>query len=328
MPRASQRSSALRALPRLAAEVRELGGALGRVIVRLEGRPALEGVEKLRRLAKARRAGDSDAAAGLAAAVAALSASDAFTQAMAFTLYFELVNLAEENFRVALLRGRRAASLRPGGGGAPIRESIEAAIAELRRRGLPPARMRALLDRLDIELVFTAHPTESKRRTLLAKLRRLAEILRARAHPEASADPAAILDDGVEREIVSLWLTDRSRTERPDVLDEARTGLWYFDTTLFEAVPRLHADLARALARHYPEVAPPRRWLRFGSWIGGDRDGNPNVSARVTAEVLVMHRRLALEKARLAAAGLSPLLSISDRRDAAAAELARKLLTG
>ena len=298
--------SAVSEIAKLGAEVRALGTALGRVITRLEGAETFETVETLRRLAKARRAGESAAERRLAAAVGGLAPAEAFNQAMAFTLYFELVNLAEENFRIQLLRARRRAWQQGAAG--PQRESLEAAIIELKRRGLDAAQTQALLDRVAIDLVFTAHPTEAKRRTLLEKLRRLGGILRSEA---AQADPEA-----VEREIASLWLTDRSRAARPEVTDEARTGLWYFDTTLYETLPRLQADLARALARHYPTVRPPSRWLRFGSWIGGDRDGNPNVTAQVTAEVLLLHRRLAVEKLRLAARELARTLTVSDRRDA------------
>jgi phosphoenolpyruvate carboxylase len=196
-----------------------------------------------------------------------------------------------------------------------MRESIEAAVIELKRQGLSAAAMQLLVDRLQIELVFTAHPTESKRRTLLTKLRRLGEVLRERAHPELVRTPTALDPEAVEREIASLWLTDRSRVARPEVADEARTGLWYFDTTLFETLPQLQADLERALARHYPTVKAPTRWLTFGSWMGGDRDGNPNVTAAVTAEVLLLHRRLAIEKMRLAARELARTLTLSDRRD-------------
>ncbi len=321
-----RRSSARRELARLGADVRELGSSLGRVITRLEGAAAFETVEALRKLAKARRAGDPEAAGALRERVAALGPAEAFNQAMAFTLYFELVNLAEENFRIGLLRRRRAASLMGAAGTPePMRESIEAAVVELKRRGLETAGMQALVDRLDIELVFTAHPTESKRRTLLAKLRRLAEILRQRAHPEGAPDPG-VLDNGcVEREIASLWLTDRSRTARPEVADEARTGLWYFDVALCETLPRLHADLARSLSAHFPGVKPPRRWLSFGSWIGGDRDGNPNVTAEVTAGILLLNRRLAIEKLRLAARELARTLTVSDRRDSVTPELRRAL---
>jgi phosphoenolpyruvate carboxylase len=318
------RLSAWRAMAPLRAEVRALAGALGRVITRLDGRETFERVETLRQLAKARRAGDAGAAQALGRAVGTLSPGAAFNQTMAFTLYFELINLAEENFRVMVLRQRRAEGvLDPGA--KPMRETIEAAVLELKQRGLAPDGMQALVDRLDIQLVFTAHPTESKRRTLLAKLRRLGEVLRERAQPALVGDPSRIDPECLEREIASLWLTDRSRVARPEVADEARTGLWYFDTTLFDTLPRLQADLERALARHYPGVRAPARWLTFGSWIGGDRDGNPNVTAAVTADVLRLHRRLALEKLQVAARELARSLTVSDRRDAILPELAERL---
>ncbi len=317
MPRTSapRPPSALREIDRLRREVRELGKLLGRVIAQLAGPETLARVERLRKLAKASRAGNAAARRSLEREVRGMSPAEAFDQAMAFTLYFELVNLAEENFRILLLRKRRAARER-GLATEPSRESIEAAIAELKRRGVSTDSMQALVDRLHIELVFTAQPTESKRRTLLTKLQRLAELLRAR-------DPAAggMGDPELMREIASLWLTDRSRVNRPEVTDEARTGLWYFETTLFDAWPRLQADFKDALARHFPEVRPPSRWLTFGSWIGGDRDGNPNVTAAVTAEVLGRHRFLALEKLRGAAHRLSRSLTVSDRRDAIAPDL-------
>ncbi|MBI3887147.1 MAG: phosphoenolpyruvate carboxylase [Opitutae bacterium] len=304
----------------LAAEVHALGAMLGRKIAEVEGRGAYTTVEKLRQLAKARRAGDTRAGPRLAATVARLDAAEAFTQGMAFTLYFELVNLAEENHRVARLRAHRREWRQ---GGPPPRESIAAAVAELHRRGVGARAMQRLVDSLAIELVLTAHPTESKRRTVLAKLRRLAALLRdGDGGPAAGGwhDPAEI-----EREITALWLTDRSRSARPEVTDEAKTGLWYFDTTLFAVLPELQADFARALAQHYPAVRLPRRWLSFGSWIGGDRDGNPHVTADVTAEVLRLHRRLALEKMRATAHELSRNLTLSDQRDPAAAALLRQL---
>jgi phosphoenolpyruvate carboxylase len=320
-------STALKELSQLRTEIRTLGTALGRMITRVEGPEALATVEKLRMLAKASRAGDETAAPALSKAVAALTPAEAFNQAMAFNLYFELVNLAEENFRILLLRRRRAARLSadPKSPDArPIRESIEAAVLELKTRGVDSAAMQQLVDRINIDLVFTAHPTESKRRTLLTKHQRLAEILRLRHQPDSTnltlADPACI-----EREIMSLWLTDRSRAARPEVADEAKTGLWYFDTTLYETLPRLQSDLERALRQHYPEVKPPVRWLTFGSWIGGDRDGNPNVTAQVTANILVLHRRLALEKLHATMRTLSRNITISDLREPVSPALRRLL---
>ncbi len=110
-----------------------------------------------------------------------------------------------------------------------------------------------------------------------------------------------------------LWVTDRSRTSRPKVTDEVRTGLFYFDQTLWEVLPGVYHDMAAALAQYYPTLHPPDRFLTFGSWIGGDRDGNPNVTTDVTAETLRLHRGLALEKHRAAARVLDRALSISDQ---------------
>jgi phosphoenolpyruvate carboxylase len=299
----------------LRAEIRSLGDALGRVIARMEGQPALDSVERLRQLASSARAGQATSAE-LAAEVASLNPREGFARALAFTLYFELVNLAEENHRVSLLRARRALRNRAAAGSdeaKPIRESIEAAVLALKEKGVDTKAMQSLVDAMAIELVFTAHPTESKRRIILTKLQRLARLLRRRRQADFAADEAD--DLSVEREIISLWLTDRSRTARPEVADEARTGMWYFDTTLFATLPRLQADFERALQAHFPDVKPPQRWLTFGSWIGGDRDGNPNVTAAVTAQVLLLQRRLAAEKLRAAAEDLSRSLTLSDRRE-------------
>ncbi len=308
---ASKTSNALAEISQLRADVRALGNTLGKVITRLEGPETLAKVERLRGLAKAARTGQPYASAELIQEVAALNPAEAFNQAMAFTLYFELVNLAEENFRILLLR-RRAAT-------APaLRESIAAAVAELKARGVSPEAMQSLVDRMSIELVFTAHPTESKRRTLLTKLRRMAGLLQRQS--SGITEPGAI-----EREIATLWLTDRSRVERPLVTDEAKTGLWYFDTTLFAVLPRLRTELAGALAKHYPGVRPPRAWLTFGSWIGGDRDGNPNVTAAITEEVLELHRLTAMKELLARVRDLGRTLTVSDRREAVTPELKRLL---
>src|SRR5271169_5791572 len=139
-------SKAVRDMAPLRSEVRALGAALGRVITRIEGRETFDTVEVLRKLAKARRAGEAGAEKLLGQAVAGLDPQAAFNQAMAFTLYFELVNLAEENFRVILLRRRRVASALGNDGGRPIRESIEAAVMELKAAGVDAAEMQRLVD--------------------------------------------------------------------------------------------------------------------------------------------------------------------------------------
>jgi phosphoenolpyruvate carboxylase len=307
----------------LSAEIRELGRALGDVIVKLEGREILELEEKLRLLAKSSRGGNASAGQELQEAVRALTVRQAASMTMAFTVYFELVNLAEETHRVRLLRRRRRAQYAEGG--TPMRESIGAALRELKARNVPAETVQQILDKLSIQLVFTAHPTEAKRRTMLNKLQRLARRLR---NPEAHLNDeiTGIVDPrALEREITSLWLTDRSRSARPEVADEVRTGLWYFDTTLWDTVPLLQDELERELARTYPTVRAPARWIQFGSWMGGDRDGNPNVTPAVTAQALVLHRHLALDKFQESLRELARLLSISSRIDSISPELQRLL---
>jgi phosphoenolpyruvate carboxylase len=304
----------------LSAEIRKLGHILGEIIVKLEGKPILDLEEKLRLLAKSSRGGDTKAEADLLDAVRTLTVSEAARMAMAFTVYFELVNLAEETHRVRLLRQRRRAQYSVPGT-PPMRESIGAALREFKARNVPAETVQSLLDKLSIELVFTAHPTESKRRTMLNKLQRLSHRLQ---------NPGALIEDEItgienpralEREMTALWLTDRSRAARPEVTDEVRTGLWYFDTTLWQTVPLLQDELERALADTYPMVKAPTRWITFGSWMGGDRDGNPNVTPKVTAEAMMLHRKLALQKLEKSLRSLSQQISVSSRLDGVSPEV-------
>ena len=304
----------------LAAEIRKLGRILGQIIVKIEGKEIFDLEERIRLLAKSSRGGDLQAERDLQAAVRQMSVSEASRVAMAFTVYFELVNLAEETHRVRILRQRRRAQY-TGDRKPPMKESIGAALRELKARNVPAETVQMLLNKLSIELVFTAHPTESKRRTMLNKLQRLAQRLN---NPEAFIeDEITGIEDprALEREITSLWLTDRSRAARPQVTDEVRTGLWYFDTTLWQTVPLLQDELERALADTYPEIKAPSRWITFGTWMGGDRDGNPNVTPQVTAETLLLHRRLALDKLQISLRSLSRQISVSSRLDDVSPEL-------
>ncbi len=119
--------------------------------------------------------------------------------------------------------------------------------------------------------------------------------------------------DQIRAEITALWVTEHSRTNQPTVTDEVRTSLFYFDNTLWDALPQIYHEMAQALAEFYPGLQAPGRFLTFGSWVGGDRDGNPNVTPAVTAETLRLHRGLAVERHRRAARRLDRLLSLSDR---------------
>ena len=286
-----------------------LGDTLGAVLRAQESVALFETEESVRALAKARRAGDPEAAGRLAAAVAALPLDAARATASAFAVYFDLVNLAEETHRIQALRARERAH-----DPAPIAESVGAAIARLKTEGVTEAAMAALLADLHVELVLTAHPTEAKRRTILSKLQRVAELLSRLHGPDLLPAERRAHTASLRAEITALWLTDRSRTTKPAVTDEVRTGLYFVDAIFWDALPRLTADLAAALHAHYPSLAPTSRWLTLASWIGGDRDGNPSVVASVTAETLRLHRGLAVERHRRALREAARRLSVSGRR--------------
>lgn len=294
---------------RLSEDIHLLGDILGHVIRRQAGIEIFELEERIRALAKTRRLENDPAIdTRLAYVVGRLDPDEAELVARSFTTYFELVNLAEEQHRVRVLRERER-DFHPQ----PLPESVAGAVAALWKAGVDEFEMRRLLHRLDIELVFTAHPTQAKRRTVLTKLRRIAAALTDLDVRDLLPSERQALVDQINAEVTLLWVTDRSRTSRPTVTDEVRTGLFYFDTTLWDVLPAVYRDMTAALAQHYPSLRPPDRFLTFASWIGGDRDGNPNVTAGVTAETLRLHRGLALEKHRAAARQLDRSLSISDQ---------------
>lgn len=305
----------------LSRDIHLLGDLLGETLRVQEGDDLFQAEETVRQLAKARRSGDDTAQRALTQEFARQPAHTLTLIALAFTAYFDLVNLAEEQHRVRVLRERE----RDAPNRAERDESIARAFADFAARGIPAERVASLLAKLDIELVFTAHPTEAKRRTILSKLAQMAALLfehdRADLLPRERDD---ILNQ-LRAELVGLWLTERARTTRVEVTDEVRTGLFYFDTILWDVVPRLDEDLRRALATFYPGLAAPQSFISFGSWIGGDRDGNPFVTAPVTAESLRLNRGLAVEKHRAALRRLERELSVSDRRAPVSEELRASL---
>ncbi len=296
----------------LSATIHLLGDVLGQIISELESPAVFETEEQIRNLAKARRAGDRAAAERLRTAVAGLSAGEARGVASAFALYFDLVNLAEEQYRVATLREREAEAEAQGAG--PRAESIAEAIATLKAQGVSSAGMAALLGDLDIELVLTAHPTEARRRTILSKLQRIADQVQVLNRPGSLPRERDAAGRALYAEVAGLWLTERNRTTRPTVTDEVRTGLFFIDEILWNVLPLIYTDLDQALAQDYPALRTTGPWLRLASWIGGDRDGNPNVTAAVTAETLRLHRGLAIEHLRRDLGDLSRRLSFSARQ--------------
>ncbi|KAA3661088.1 MAG: phosphoenolpyruvate carboxylase [Chloroflexi bacterium] len=293
----------------LSQDIHFLGDILGQVIRRHAGIELFELVERMRALTKARRIDDDPAIdARIVQLVTNFKTAESEQISRAFAVYFELINLAEEQYRIQVLRDRerKAHPL-------PLRESIAAAVATLRQMGVDEIEMKQILERLHIELVFTAHPTQAKRRTVLSKLRRVAESLTERHNHDLLPSEQQQVEDHVRAEVTSLWFTNRMRTAVLTVTDEVKTGLYYVDTTLWAAIPAVYRSMTQALAKHYPTLDAPTRFLNFGSWIGGDRDGNPNVTADVTAETLRLHRGLAVNKHRETAVQLNRSLTVSEQ---------------
>ncbi|MFL6273416.1 MAG: phosphoenolpyruvate carboxylase, partial [Actinomycetes bacterium] len=266
-------------------DVRLLGRLLGKVLEEAGGPGLLEDVERLRRATIALRTADGgrrQARAQVVELVAGFDLDRAELVARAFTVYFQLVNLAEEQHRVRTLRERRQ-------DGGPVRESFAAAVAEVREAAGADG-LAALLERLEVAPVLTAHPTEARRRAVVDALRRIAaELLRLDA-PRLPGDDQATAVRRLLEEITGLWRTAQLRRDRPSPLDEVRSVMAVFDATLFRLVPATYRALEQALAGDAAGTGPPpfRPYLRWGSWVGGDRDGNPNVSAEVTRATMAI----------------------------------------
>ncbi|HEV2068099.1 MAG TPA: phosphoenolpyruvate carboxylase, partial [Thermomicrobiales bacterium] len=267
-----------------------LGDVLGQVIRSQAGEDAFQLEERARAFGKSHRDGDVAAGDALAALVAGQSDQELRTLIRAFTNYFQLVNLAEDNERIRRIR-RREASMHP----APRRGSVREAIGMLARQGLGATDVQALLNRAEVRLVLTAHPTEARRRTVIDKLARIFAVIRDLDERELLPDDRERARARLASTVAELWSSDEIRAVSPSVTDEVRAGLVYFSSTLLHVVPQLYRDLEEALTATFPGFAsrvPP--FLSFGSWMGGDRDGNPFVTPEVTVETLVVMRDLAL----------------------------------
>ncbi|MGH7636081.1 MAG: phosphoenolpyruvate carboxylase [Gemmatimonadaceae bacterium] len=263
-------------------DVRWLAAALGRVIRRLEGEHAFQVVESLRRACRARRRGHADAEslADLLEKVDALSLDDTAITARAFTLFFLLINTAEQVHRVRRARAYRSATTEE-----PQPGSARWAMRALRSAGRQAEEVEGALRRLDVRPVLTAHPTESTRRTLLALQARVADHLLARE--DAPPAERRVIEEGLEGEVELLWTTSEVRQDRPSVRDEVSTVLWYLETRLLDASASARDALLRAFDEEFGERAATDETrqivpLTIGNWVGGDRDGNPFVTPDVT----------------------------------------------
>ena len=283
-------------------DVRSLGTLLGQVLREQPGNQLFGAVESLRRTAIARR--EADAKEDLAAALShleqaqalthevAADAQTAFFLARAFAFYFELINLAETNHR----KRRRRSSLLDATA-EPQRGSLRGTLRRLHAAGFSRELVLALMEQICITPVFTAHPTEVARRSVMFKRRSISDLLEKLDGIPLPVTELDELEAALLAEITALWQTDDVRHARPTVRDEVQMALDYYDASLFETVPVLYAEMASALDAEFPGLEPTQLAdlpvvVRFGSWIGGDRDGNPFVTATTTAESLAMSRAL------------------------------------
>jgi len=291
----------------LSDDIHLLAGNLGVILRGSAGERAFAQIEEARILAKDLRGGDLRAGVSLDTFVRALPNTEAETLVRAFTNYFQLINLAEDSERIRRIRRRELAD------GRPRRGSMREAVRLLADRGVGPDQLGALLADSQIRLVLTAHPTEARRRTLIAKLARISSVLRDLDErlrlPEETARAHQMLAHTIEE----VWYSEEVRATELTVLDEVRTSLVYLLSTFVEVVPRLYRDLEAAIAEHYPGViidVPPL--LNIGTWIGGDRDGNPNVTADITRQTLDLMRSAALELLDSRLIELAGRLSLSE----------------
>jgi phosphoenolpyruvate carboxylase len=285
--------------------VRFLGETLGEVIKDLEPPAIFQLEEEIRLGAKARREGDLSAGERLYTVISRLSHDESLAIATAFTIYFDLVNLAEEQHRLQVLDDRKRANWPE-----PIEDSLAEAIKKIARARISEDDLSQVLQELDIELVLTAHPTEAKRRTVLRKVQKIAQILDNLENRPDLKDLEDARSQLMEI-ITSLWLTRRTRTSRPAVTDEVRTGLYFIGNVFWEVIPEVYRNLNEALHKYYPGIEVKHPWLHLASWMGGDRDGNPFVDSEVTAETLRLHRGLAVENHRKNLGDLARDLSLS-----------------
>ncbi|HEX7300211.1 MAG TPA: phosphoenolpyruvate carboxylase [Solirubrobacteraceae bacterium] len=284
-------------------DIRELGELLGQTLVRQEGREVLDLVERMRQLVRT----DRDAAA------AVLAGTDPLTLTRlvrAFSAYFHLANVAEQTHRARELAAIRAER------GSWLAQAVE----RIAGAGVGHGELTLDIQHLAVRPVFTAHPTEAARRTILVKLRQIATLL-----DEGQRAPDTVAQRRVRRrleELVDLlWQSDELRVAKPDVVDEARNAVYYLDELHRDAVPETLETLVEELGRLGVDLPVDARPLRFGSWIGGDRDGHPDVSPATTLEVLALQHEHALRDALAMIDELRADLSSSIRITGVTAEL-------
>lgn len=287
----------------LRADVRLLGGLLGDTLVRQHGQDLLDLVEDVRRLTKLVRASSDPPTAASAAEdledlLDATSLERTIQLVRAFSTYFALANVAEQEHRYDI---------------AELPTDLAATAALISAAGIETSEIQEVSDRLSVRPVFTAHPTEAARRSVQSKTIEIASLLRELRSSSATASEQARTTRRIAELIDALWQTDELRTERPTPADEARSVIHFFDALFDGPVPEVYAELEYQLATLGVTMPPAAVPLTFGSWVGGDRDGNPNVTPQVTLDVLRIQHIHAIRNLIARVEALAAELSPSDR---------------
>jgi phosphoenolpyruvate carboxylase len=314
----------------LEAEIERLWRLLAQIVEEQEGSALRRLVERTRRRTVRGRAGDAAAAAALVRELGRLEPSEAEVVARTFLVHFRLANLAEERHRVRVLeqRGRRLGRAGRAGQAAPD-DTLAGVIRSLREAGRfpsDPAAAAEAVSGLRLHPVLTAHPTEARRRTALLALGRVARILATRDDPRLPAAAAGELDDRLREELAILWRTAEERHGPPTPLDEVRTSLASFDATLYTLVPALGRSLRTAIGLRPGSGIRLPAVMRWGSWVGADRDGNPGVTAEVTRHAARIAADHVLRGHEAVASRLMQTIAVVVPEDRLDADLRRRLL--
>lgn len=289
-------------------DIRFLGNILGEVLVHQGGNELLDIVEKIREASKSLRAVFMpELHDEFKSMINSLEPDIRHQVIRAFAIYFQLVNIAEQNHRI-----RRKRDYERSAGDAVQSGSIEAAVRDLKEHGFNFSEAQEILEGMSLELVMTAHPTEAMRRAILDIHKRIADDVMQLDNPTLTYREREQLREKLLNEVITLWQTDELRDRKPTVLDEVRNGMYYFHETLFHVLPEVYQELERCLSKYYPEhLWHVPTYLRFGSWIGGDRDGNPSVTSDVTWQTLKMQRKLVIREYQNLLSELFKYLSFS-----------------
>ncbi|RDW15370.1 phosphoenolpyruvate carboxylase [Oceanobacillus chungangensis] len=292
-------------------DVNMLGNILGEILVLHGGKELFDKVETIREMTKSnRKKFDEETYMALKKEISNIQVPMRQQVIRAFSIYFHLINVAEQNHRI---RRRRQYLLKEG---TSQSFSLEKAVSKVSKYSLTDDEIQNVLDDLSIELIMTAHPTEATKRTVLGIQKRISENLQKLDNPLLTKKEKAALKDSLFNEVMALWHTDELRHKKPEVLDEVKNGLYYFEHTLFDTLPDIFWELEMELEEQISEKDwEVPNFIRFGSWIGGDRDGNPYVTPEITWKTLEMQQALILKKYETSLVELFKRFSQSSERN-------------